>query len=879
MEPFLYAIENLNAFVEKVLKPFLQQNFSNNGPWAPAIEVIAPSIPHLEAIKAELLSSVPLFGITFMTPSALRASLAKERLVATPNDERLALSLAGLALEKEKPGACPPSLFQEIDLWQAFLGRWMEVNGSLEFMPEAWMADWITKAKGLLAPYCFRSALGGLLWAESHNLPKSPLRIFVGFDSTALSHVLLFKAACLSAERVFFTIPLLPRSRTDRLWCGIWEEFFKKTPHAVAGGSTSCYVSIKAKTQLEATNLAIQALDQSLIESSATRFVLTSLDPSVLREWCARLEAMEVPYYDATGGAPLVASLLERCCITWLAYQAEGSLKRGLDFLHVLAQAKVLEIQEARDCERILKKASTVLQADNLEVLIPYLEDQGTFCSLFKQYPLLASAISPKAAYDALLAAATTWGEDVSAWAHPSFWLGYEEAVPRALMMAYWQSAFTERARGKYGASPFAPIWVAPLEVAMDLPKTLCIGAWSLDEVNHQLTDSLFDKYLHDLNQEAIITGSQGEGHETLKLDRSWASTRRERDLQRLMLKEEFMAQSSPLSLGPSLENSSPKIDCWAYPAVAKAYQERRKTNQSFGDYDFSVGESYFKEPLSCSAWEALLERPAEVWYQSILKLEPAWNPLYETGLSLQKGLWVHAWVQAALEKCSPEGGIAAALEVKKNIENAYSKANQAVPSMWYLAWEGSFKLSQHFTKAIFTVDGFPCRFSEWELPAVFIPLPGKEGLSLPIKGRVDLLLAEALDFSKESLPTKGNLWVVDFKTGKQKPLSLRLAAKGEGLQLSLYGLALKELGASGVNMSFLSPLVASLRPQLNAEDLHGLPDDGPWPVLARIYRTGILGSCPPPFGENTSRLPLATLPVSPDILQIRWELTYKMLN
>jgi hypothetical protein len=98
---------------------------------------------------------------------------------------------------------------------------------------------------------------------------------------------------------------------------------------------------------------------------------------------------------------------------------------------------------------------------------------------------------------------------------------------------------------------------------------------------------------------------------------------------------------------------------------------------------------------------------------------------------------------------------------------------------------------------------------------------------------------------------------------------------KGEALQLALYTLAARQLGAQSVDASILSPVIANPEPQLHDDDF---ADCGPaFRELARMQATGIFGMKGSLRGAYTftKDYPLATLSVAPEIIEERWEQTH----
>jgi hypothetical protein len=152
------------------------------------------------------------------------------------------------------------------------------------------------------------------------------------------------------------------------------------------------------------------------------------------------------------------------------------------------------------------------------------------------------------------------------------------------------------------------------------------------------------------------------------------------------------------------------------------------------------------------------------------------------------------------------------------------------------------------------------------------------ESVELKLRGQIDLVLAEddAPSFVGEKI------WIVDYKTGSAKELKASdlhdSLVKGTTLQLGLYALAMRELGAAEVSASIISLAVKNVAPQLSVVDLE--PHTDIFADLAQMQRTGIFGmkgEIRPAFGYSAP-YPLATLPIDNDILEDKWAVTHPAL-
>jgi hypothetical protein len=119
----------------------------------------------------------------------------------------------------------------------------------------------------------------------------------------------------------------------------------------------------------------------------------------------------------------------------------------------------------------------------------------------------------------------------------------------------------------------------------------------------------------------------------------------------------------------------------------------------------------------------------------------------------------------------------------------------------------------------------------------------------------------------------------VDYKTSDPKALDVGKFAAGDGLQLGLYGLAARALGATTVHMSRIGRSLDLNDAQITDEDLNGL--ESLWQSLVAMQesgRFGMLGPLRSPYGVRVS-YPLATLAIDETLLKSKWALTHSTLN
>ncbi|MEP6698795.1 MAG: PD-(D/E)XK nuclease family protein, partial [Verrucomicrobiota bacterium] len=321
------------------------------------------------------------------------------------------------------------------------------------------------------------------------------------------------------------------------------------------------------------------------------------------------------------------------------------------------------------------------------------------------------------------------------------------------------------------------------------------------------------------------------------------------------------------------------------------AFNTRRDVSKPAGEYDFALrpNESYRPSPpLSVSDLERMVSSPAIIWMKRYLGLKPpddTANPWAATS-----GKWVHCWLASIGE--TEEGKIfapfpssaaidqrvcMAADERRAVLQALCASLGKSIPDWWNSGWLNARFLARHLGGKIASAEG-------WSWMTAELPI-GNEGavkiadeVELQLRGQIDLVLAQddAADFAGQKI------WIVDYKTGSTQALRSSdlhdSLVKGTTLQLGLYSLALRELGAAEVSVSILSLAVKNVAPQLTVADL--APHTNVFADLAEMQRSGVFGmkgEVRPAFGYGAS-YPLATLQIDEDILEDKWALTHENL-
>src|SRR6266700_1624294 len=435
-----------------------------------------------------------------------------------------------------------------------------------------------------------------------------------------------------------------------------------------------------------------------------------------------------------------------------------------------------------------------------------------------------------------------------------------------------------------------------------------------------------FNRSMQQLNKRAARQGSQGEGHTSVRENHSLylgpieqrAIALRQFDallesategvtLAASLLQEDaperfwnpsecftqlyLKARHEPLTQATltNLQRATPLLPKAAPIAMdvqqtAIAFNARRDASKPATEYDFALraNESYRPMPaLGVSDLKRMVSSPAIVWMKRYLGVEApedAANPWAAT-----TGKWVHDWLANIIE--TRDGKIFSAFPTLKKIDERIRFAadergaalrrlcglvGKVVPDWWNSGWLNARYLARHLGAKIGGAKGW-----NWIATELAVGREGAvkiaDGVELELHGQIDLVLAQndALSFAGQKI------WIVDYKTGSTKELKTfdlhDSLVKGTTLQLGLYTLAIRELGAAEVSASIISLVVKNVAPQLSVIDL--APHTDVFANLAEMQRTGVFGrkgEIRPAFGYSAP-YPLATLQIDNDILEDKW--------
>ncbi|HLW34707.1 MAG TPA: PD-(D/E)XK nuclease family protein, partial [Chthoniobacterales bacterium] len=454
------------------------------------------------------------------------------------------------------------------------------------------------------------------------------------------------------------------------------------------------------------------------------------------------------------------------------------------------------------------------------------------------------------------------------------------------------------------------------------------------------------DDQIAELNARATRRGQQGEGHSVLEKGKTFllgaqdernialrqfgaaiesvehglaitASLHQESAPERLWNPSElfsqiyFAAEKAPLSqqtmttlreqtqawLGAQEPGESVHSKNREIARTRTAYDERRKADVKFGEYEFALREGIEREiTLRTTEWDKVVKTPALIWLKKYLGVENEEPDLNQWNVAT--GTWVHDWL-AQIANSEQKNVfvdfpgpaqindriLRAATRFREMVADLCAKAARAIPDWWMSGWANAFALTECLASKLAEAEGWSKMAAEWNLNSdQTVSL--NDANKIRVRGRIDLILAQK---SPDGADLSGaDLWIVDYKTGNVRSLALsgktpelrvanlrRKLIRGDAIQLGLYGLAARELGAAGVDLSILSLRTDLDRAQLKIDALTEFADF--WNELFQMQEAGVFGLRGAIRNEFSFSpdYPLATLPIDKEFLDEKWVLTH----
>jgi PD-(D/E)XK nuclease superfamily len=981
--PVLLVVPSLRQAWEDAIAPWFDQVLP--GAWQRELPtlVVVPTRGQANDLKARLIAKGSSYlGLRFVTPSSLRALLARDDATPAATSEHLRLLLAIAAGEMEnRPNESEALAAKAVARTPALLLRALD---RLE------TAGWKFRELGLssFAPVVQR--FNELLKKCNFALPGGTDRrrlqqaadgerefshvLVTGFDGAHWAEWFLLRTAVELAENATLLLeePRENFSDIDLSWIGSWEEVCgeaQRAPTATTALGDSLFSememrggagTVKRFDFVIGTNFSDQAeaitwqCVRYLADEKCTRLgVIFPGSGALLRLVASSLERLEIPHNDGLGH--IVPGIFESAeWQAWIELQRAPRLNSFLRFLNALPDPAVVLGKISRQVfEKVLHESYKEVLLDDLELLrefcaaraddkaqaaaealraLAFLPARATFAQFLEQTRAAFSHLEWKQHALELANVAHDWPQRL------------DVKFSRALFLRWLEemAVTSDVARSAAGDHPYARVQLLMVSGAQDQEWSHLIfagwneGAWPPSagaEFARAEEIHAFNRSVQQLNKRAARQGSQGEGHTSVRENHSLYLGPGE---QRAIALRQFDALLESASEGVTLAASLVQEDaperfwnpgeCFTElylktrggpltqttlknlqratallpkPAAGAmdvqqtliAFNARRDSSKPAGEYDFALrpNESHRPVPaLSVSDLERMVSSPAIIWIKRYLGVEApedGANPWAAT-----TGKWVHGWLANIIEPRNATifSAFPSLAKIDQRIRLAADERcaalrhlcdlfGKVIPDWWKSGWLNARYLARHLGAKIGRAKGWDWIATEFAVgreSAVKIA----DGVELELHGQVDLVLAQndAASFAGQKI------WIVDYKTGSTKELKASdlhdNLVKGTTLQLGLYALAIRELGAAEVSVSIISLTVKNVAPQLSVVDL--APHTDVFADLAEMQRTGVFGmkgEIRPAFGYSAP-YPLATLPIDNDILEDKWALTHPAL-
>lgn len=985
LRPLLLVVPSPQEAWKDVIAPWFDQVLP--GAWQRELPslVVVPTRGQTNDIKACLIAKGSShLGLQFVTPSSLRALLARDDATPAAQPELLRLLLAIAANEMEdRPNEsealaakgvarAPAPLLRALDRLET-AGWKFEELGLPSFAPVVQrFNELLEKCDFVLRGKSDRSRL------QQHTRGRREFShvLISGFDGSHWADWFLLRSAVELAENATIVLeePRENFSEVDLCWIGSWEEVCGEAQRVSrATATTALRDSLFSEMEMRGgaetakrfdfligTNFSEQAeaitrqCVRYLADDKCTRLgVIFPGRGALPRLVASALERLEIPHNDGVGH--MLPGVFESAeWQAWIELQRVPRLNSFLRFLNALRDPAVVSPKISRQVfEKVLHDSYREVLLDDLELLrefcaaraddksqaaaealraLPFLSARATFAQFLEQTYAAFTHLEWKQHALELANVAHDWSQCLDA------------EFPRALFLRWLEeTAVTSDAeRSAAGDHSYSRVQLLTVARAQNQEWSHLIfagwneGAWPPPagaEFARAEEIRAFNHSVQKLNTRAARHGSQGEGHTSVRENHSLYLGPGE---QRAIALRQFNALLESASEGVTLTASLVQEDaperfwnpseCFTElyfktrrapltqatlkdlqratallpkPAAIAidvqetliAFNARRDSSQPAGEYDFALrpNGSYRPVPtLSVTDLQRMLSSPAIIWMKRYLGVEApedVANPWAAT-----TGKWVHHWLANIIETRDRKifSAFPALAKIDERIRFAADErcaalrrlcglAGKVLPDWWRSGWLNARYLARHLGAKIGAA-------KDWNWMATELTV-GRENtvriadsVELQLRGQIDLVLAQ-----KDAASFAGQkIWIVDYKTGSDRELKTSdlhdNLVRGTSLQLGLYALAMRELGAAEVSVSIISLKVKNVAPQLSVDDL--APHTDVFADLAEMQRTGIFGmkgEIRPAFGYSAS-YPLATLPIDNDILEDKWALTHPAL-
>jgi hypothetical protein len=303
---------------------------------------------------------------------------------------------------------------------------------------------------------------------------------------------------------------------------------------------------------------------------------------------------------------------------------------------------------------------------------------------------------------------------------------------------------------------------------------------------------------------------------------------------------------------------------------LAKVATSRRAADVPFDEYSFCYSpELSGAKPWAVTALDKLKDFPAGSALELLFHVTSSENESFQRSENWFAGILLHEWMRRYFAEGVPP--LASLAERVQKIETELQREFAVGGSLW---GETTFRLVRWALREclqVLYVEGV----EQWQYVVTEEQISGEiqtaKGL-LRLNGRMDLVLRDRPQWAESRVK------IIDFKTGKREVPTLAKLANGEGLQFGAYLLLACNAVAGEVSVQCVSPRLAGKR--LLTEDDIETARQGVALAAERqnTLRFGIGARMRAEYGRSET-LPLATLPIEPEIVKAKQALTFGDAN
>ncbi|MDR1528650.1 MAG: PD-(D/E)XK nuclease family protein [Puniceicoccales bacterium] len=276
---------------------------------------------------------------------------------------------------------------------------------------------------------------------------------------------------------------------------------------------------------------------------------------------------------------------------------------------------------------------------------------------------------------------------------------------------------------------------------------------------------------------------------------------------------EDLLLKSIPDTLTHFPDDSLSSEDIESMEKCTTSYTTRHDLSQNIHDYCFAIDPCL---KLSCSTLERILQKPCTGFYDFVLKLPamPWYSKLFDKKIAL--GSFTHEFLQifeaknTFIRKHPPDifyrNIESRSSRMKNMMVRACAAADADVPADFSRTVDLATIWAKRLVDKLFIMPDWESFRSEYSLPSdLTIKIEDEE---LCLSGRLDFIISNGNPYDANHFDA--DTVIIDFKTGNNVEMTERNIKwhmeRYSGLQLLLYGIALKTLGFKTVGILMLKP-------------------------------------------------------------------------